>query len=260
MTKETFIKKHFPRPLVQALQWIRHWYYTFKGFNHKLAQKGEFDYWKNFVERDRALRALLSFSGWKKERNFQYPPFTDSRMKYFFRDVVSFQAFCARMENKRCMEIGSGAVGDLALMPWIKERILVDPLLERYRKLQLGKIGNTLFSEDIECHSKEAEVFIPHLENTIDGCIICTNTLDHCRDPWLVLRNIAKYATVGCELLLWTDLWHLSGLNKEHRNITKNAALFEHNLIDLGFKITYSFSDVRQDHSTIEYGCIAIKR
>lgn len=260
MNKETFIKEHFPSPLVRALQWLRHWYYTFKRFNHKLAQKGEFDYWKDFVGRDQALHRLLSSSDWKKGRNFQYPPFTDSRMKYFFRDFSSFQEFCRRIENKQCMEIGSGAVGDLTLMPWIKKRIVIDPLLDQYRELQLEKFGRTLFSEDIEAYSRKAELFIPHLEHAVDGAIFCINTLDHCQDPWLVIDNIARYAVQGCALLLWTDLWHVSGLNKEHRNITKDKGMLEGSLTQRGFQIQQSFSGTREDHSTIDYGCIAIKR
>ena len=256
---KTLAKKYVPGFIVGALKGIRHRYYTMKGFNHAVAQKGEADFWRQFVRSDENFRKLVESDSWKKDERFDYPLYTHSRMRYFFRNPESYEEFCKKNRETRCFEIGSGAVGDLVMMPWVKERIVIDPLLDVYRKTQLDSFGKTLFNEDIQSYSQEAEVFIPFLENSISGFIFCTNTLDHCADPWLVLENISRYAQPGCMLLLWTDLWHLEGLNAEHRNITKDRDMFERRLLDLGFQIERSFSDVRQDSSTIEYGCVAVK-
>lgn len=258
MVKE-FIKKYFPSSLISALKSIRHWYYTVKGFDHASAQRGELEFWKQFTKSDDKMKLLIESDVWKRYERFDYPLYTYSRMKYFFRDFESYQKFCEKVQEMRCLEIGGGAVGDLVLMPWIKERIIIDPLLDAYRKLQLDSFGKTLFTQDIQRYSQEAEIFIPLLENSISGFIFCTNTLDHCKDPWFVIQNISRYASPGCILLLWTDLWHLKGLNKEHSNITKDKDMFERELMRLGFQIERTFSDVRNDFSTIEYGCVAIK-
>lgn len=115
------------------------------------------------------------------------------------------------------------------------------------------------FTDDIKCYSQEAEKYIQDLEHSITGFVFSRNTLDHCENPWLILENISRYAAPGCILLLWTDLWHLKDIDEKHGNIIRDKDIFEEKLISLGFKIDSVFSDVREDKSTIEYGCIATK-
>ena len=118
----------------------------------------------------------------------------------------------------------------------------------------------TWYNDDLELYAHPAEDLISELVGAIDGAIMCRNTLDHCADPMRVLENIAAYAKPGCYLLLWTDLWHLHGHDEGHRNITTDKEGFKKSIRDLGFEILYSFDGVRQDGSTIEYGCRARKR
>lgn len=254
------MKEYLPLPVVSFLKQVRHWFYTLKGFNHELAQKGELDYWKEYVQSDIFLGDVLSHENWQERIHpFAFPQFTGSRLRYFFNNIDDFRMFCKNIQDKQCLEIGSGAAGDLTVMSWFKKRIFIDPLIDEYRKLQVRKFGRTVFSQNVEAYSQEAEICIPSLENSVDGFILCVNTLDHCENPWLVLRNIGKYAAKGCKLLLWTDIWHLSGLNKEHRNITKDKKAFTKGLEQLGFGIDRLLADIRNDSSVIEFGCIATK-
>jgi len=261
MTKEQFIKKHFPRFIVAFLMFLRHWFYIFKGFDHKLAQKGELMFHKTIRSSEEMSRKFLMIDMWKESSKSEptHPFYDFPKISYFLPDAESYQEFCREMQQKSCLEIGSGSIGVIARMPWIKERIIIEPLLNPLRQHQMSTFGRTLFTEDIQCHSQEAEAFIPSYENSITGFIICDNVLDHCRDPWLVLENIARYAHEGCMLLLWSDIWHWKGLNKEHGNIAKDVGAFQQKIEELNFRIKKVLPSKTKQDLTTEYGCIAVK-
>ena len=256
-----FIRPHSSQRIVSFLKKMRYFYFTnIKGFHHNLAQKGELESAVRFMKSNDDLVPLLNKIELLRDRRMdnylvQHVPF----IRDFFRDIQSYKRFCKEMEGKRCLEVGSGPIGALVLMPWIAERIIIEPLADKYRKFQMELFDKTFFTNDIQVYSQNAEVFIPSLKDSITGCIVSRNALDHCEDPWLILDNISRYAASGCKFLLWTDLWHLEDIDSKHRNITKNKDMFEKRLMDLGFKIDSVFSDVREDKSTIEYGCIATR-
>jgi len=51
--------------------------------------------------------------------------------------------------------------------------------------------------------------------------------IDHCEDPLKILHNIPEYAAPGCYLYFWCDIWHLTGLDEGHHNITHSEAMME---------------------------------
>lgn len=261
MTKEQFIKKYFPRLAIVFLTFLRHWFYTFKGFDHKLAQKGELRFHETLRSPEEMSQVFLMIDMWKESSKSRpaHPFYGFSKISYFFPDSEPYQKFCREMQQRRCLEIGSGSIGAIARMPWIKERIIIEPLLDPLRQHQLDTFERTLFTEDIQCYSQEAEAFIPLYKNSITGFIICDNVLDHCRDPWLVLENTARYAHEGCILLLWSDIWHWKGLSKEHGNITKDKDAFQRKIEELGFRIEKVLPPRTKQDLTTEYGCIAVK-
>jgi hypothetical protein len=254
------LKKYLPNSIINILVKLRYRYYIWKGFNHRTAQKGEFRSSIRFMTSGNKFMELVYNIEALKNRNlYEEIIYPIPHISNFFRNIEEYNAFSDDIQNKRCLEIGSGPIGFLGLMPWIKERIIIDPLLDKYKNFQLSHFGKTFFTDDIQRYSQDAETPIPSLENSINGCIVVRNALDHCANPWEILKNISQYASVGCKLLLWTDLWHLRDIGSEHRNITKDKYIFEKKLTDLGFKIENTFSDVRNGNSTIEYGYIAIK-
>jgi len=254
------LKKYLPNSVINTLVRLRYRYYIWKGFNHKTAQKGEFESSIRFMTSgNKFMELVYNVEALKNRSLYEKVIYPLCHISNFFRDIKEYKAFSDDIQNKRCLEIGSGPVGFLGLMPWIRERIMIDPLLDKYKNFQLSRFGKTFFTDDIQRYSQDAEIFISSLENSINGCIVVRNALDHCEDPWKILKNISQYASTDCKLLLWTDLWHLRGIDGEHRNITKDKDIFEKKLIDLGFKIENTFSDVRNDNSAIEYGCIAVK-
>lgn len=254
------LKKYLPNSIIRVLVNFRYRYYIWKGFNHKIAQKGEFKSSIHFMTSGNKFMELVYKVEALKNRNlYEEIIYPLCHISNFFRDIKEYKTFLDNIQNKHCLEIGSGPVGFLGLMPWIKKRIIIDPLLDKYKNFQLSHFGKTFFTNDIQKYSQNAEIFISSLENSINGCIVIRNALDHCEDPWKILKNISRYASIDCKLLLWTDLWHLRDIGSEHRNIIKDKGIFEKKLIEFGFRIENAFSDVRDGNSTIEYGCIAVK-
>ena len=176
----------------------------------------------------------------------------------FFKNNYQWNKFVKHIENKTCLEIGSGPAGALIRWYWTKKRIIIDPLASEYKRLSIEKFGKSFFTNDIIIYSQSAETYIPHLCNKINGVIVCRNVLDHCKSPIKVIENMAKYAKNGCYLLLWSDIYHKKGHDEGHTNITKSKIKFENLIKKSDFKIQSKFSLSKR--GTINYGCVAIKK
>jgi len=189
----------------------------------------------------------------------EYWPGPGSLVTEFFADrYEQWSEFAMGVKDKVVLEVGAGPCGALALWWWIKRRIIIDPLILDYKQISLHLFGKTWYTDDIELYSLPAEDFLEELNGQIDGAIICRNALDHCESPFRVLDNIAAYARPGCQLLLWSDLWHLGSRDEGHSNITSDRNVFEQHISSLGFEILNSLEDVRRP--TVNYGCRARKR
>lgn len=183
-----------------------------------------------------------------------------SNDQFFEGDGRLFDEFVAHVRRRKCLEIGAGPYGFLAPMRWIKDRVIIDPLADKYREAQLQLIGKTFLTSDVVTYARNAESLIDDLTGTIDGAIICRNALDHCEDALTVLVNMSKYAARGCYLLLWTDIWHLQGLDDGHHNITRSPEAMDALLAGLSFEVIRPSSEVRNGSEYIEYGRLARKR
>ncbi len=180
--------------------------------------------------------------------------------QWFCGNAVLFREFAAGIETKTCLEIGSGPFGALAPCKALRRRIIIEPLGNQYRDLQLSAFGSTFFTPDVELHSIPAEREIAQLVGTVDGLIVCRNCLDHCEDPLTILQNISRYARPGCWFLLWSDLWHLQGVDEGHRNITRSPDAMKALIAGLGFEVLQVGRSVREPGEFIELGCIARKK
>jgi len=177
--------------------------------------------------------------------------------EFFENSVAKWNSLANHISDKTCLEIGSGPAGHIIGFYWAKRRIIIDPLVLEYKRMSLKLFKRTWFTDDLELYAKKADENIPELENLIDGVIICRNALDHCEYPYKILDNIAKYAKKGCYLLLWTDLYHLTGHNEGHCNITQDKSAFRSYIVNLGFRIVSEYTD--KERLTINFGCTAIK-
>lgn len=171
----------------------------------------------------------------------------------------SWNKFVKRVKTRKCLEVGSGPFGFLAPCYWIRDRVIVDPLIDDYRSFQVSNFGNTLFTDDIVTYSQPGEKLIDELVGNVDGFIVCRNAIDHCENPMAVLSNFSKYASKGCYLLLWTDIWHLSGIDEGHRNITRSVEELDTFMTSIGFSIVRHCSKIRNPEHFIEYGRLFIK-
>jgi hypothetical protein len=223
-------------------------------FDHAKAQEYE---WRNnavvirdhFPEVYSAVQADLASGGlWYRAEH-----------QFFEGDEVLYNAFVARVRDRKCLEVGSGPFGFLPPLSWIKNRIVIEPLAAKYRDAQLQQLGKTFFTDDLKVYATNAEDLQTELIAAIDGAIICRNALDHCEDALTILYNLSRYATAGCYFLLWTDTWHLDGVDDGHHNITKSPEVLNALLSGLGFDVIKNVKPVRES-GYIEYGCVALKR
>jgi hypothetical protein len=222
-------------------------------FDHELAQRFE---WRNnrqeinstFKKLYEAVAADRAAGGiWHKAED-----------QFFCGDETLFNSFVEHIRDRKCLEIGSGPYGFLAPASWIKDRVIIEPLADKYRQAQLNLIGKTFLTDDIQFYTTPAEVIIDDLVGNVDGAIICRNALDHCDDPLAIIGNMAKYAAPGCYLLLWTDLWHLQGIDDDgHHNITRSVDVMDALLGGLGFEILKQDALIRDKSEFVEYGRVA---
>ncbi len=227
-------------------------------YNSQLAKKFEIAHAKGWMDREftkfynPAVRA-------RANGNRAYVGLMNEFFDHSEKDKKAWRKFVQHSRNKVCLEIGPGPVGNVLQWYWLKKPVIIDPLAEEYKTYQLKKFGKTLFRPEIKIFNFKAEQFLPELEGKVDGFIFSRNALDHLEDPLLVIENISRYSKPGCYLLLWTDLWHLRGIDAGHRNISKSISSFRNLLIGSGFKIEKELKKIRHDRSTIEYGCRAVK-
>lgn len=254
---------NFLKKIENLLKKIRGFYYANKNFNYYKAQAHEFYFGVNWMKKGNFKQAYNCWELAKQEgvgSTTAYKRISLTTDPTFFSDKHDFDNFCKKVSDKKCLEIGSATEGILVLMPWVDERIIIDPLIKKYRESQLTLYGKTFLTDDIKLYDQKAESLIPEIVGKIDGCIVCRNTLDHSEEPWKILEKIGEYAADGCVLLLWTDLWHFEPLDAGHRNITKDVTLFENKIKEIGFDIEYVLPEIRDRRQTIHYGCVAIKR
>lgn len=223
-------------------------------FLHVAAQEYEAKSAARNIEKDFAV-LYESWEQAKKEGSLWH--YADNQ--WFLGNVELWDEFVNHVQNRRCLEIGSGPFGYLAPCYWIKDRIIIDPLIDFYRNEQLRVLGKTFFGDEIKTYNVPAEECLNELLGKIDGFIVCRNMLDHCEDPLKVLENISDYAVSGSYLLLWTDIFHLMGLDEGHRNITQSPRVFKMLLKGLGFALLQEGAKIRDPHEYIEFGILARK-
>lgn len=224
-------------------------------FRHDRAQKYELKYALNLIRTD----FPEVFKRWETARS-QGCLWHGADDQWFHGNDELWNLFVDYVKNRKCLEIGSGPFGHLAPFPGIKDRVIIEPLVDEYRKCQLETLGSTFFSEDILTFATPAEELVGEIEGKIDGFIVCRNVLDHCEDPLTILYNISRYAVSGCYLLLWTDIWHLVPPDEGHHNITRSENVLDAILSGLGFDIIQEGRKIRDQAEFIEYGRLARKR
>lgn len=229
-----------------------------RSFDHDAAQKYEANHARQWLNAnflalyDQIVSSKADATRWPGPENLIVKEFFDSNMD-------EWDSFAEFISDKTCLDIGCGPCSLLCIWYWVKEKIVIDPLISQYDSIAKELFGKSWFGNDIRMYSLIGESYIPELENKIDGAIVCRNALDHCDNPYQVLENVSKYAAPGCYLLLWTDLYHKHGVDEGHSNITKSSVDFEAQIKQLGFEIVRRVGNIRNDDSTINYGCLAKK-
>jgi hypothetical protein len=233
----------------------RAWTSRAGGFNHRSAQTYEMLSAQGSMRRD----FPEVYAKWERERAAG-GLWQSGDDQWFLANADLWTAFVEHVRDRTNLEVGAGPFGYLAPCYWMKRRIVIDPLIDRYREYQLSRFGKTFWTADIETHALPAEQIVEPLRGAVDGCIVSRNALDHMEDPLAALTALAEYAAPGCYLLLWSDIWHRDGGDIGHRNITKSPAALDKMLDGLGFAIVQNGAAVRNSDDCIEYSRLARKR
>jgi len=243
--------------LTTALKRIvrRGWSAALGGFNHRAAQTYERLSAQGSMRRD----FPQVYANWERERAAG-GLWQSGGDQWFLGNEDLWTTFVAHVRERTNLEIGSGPFGYLAPCYWMKRRIVIDPLVDKYRAYQLKRFGKTFWTADIETHAVPAEQVVEPLRGAVDGCIVSRNALDHMEDPLAALEAVCAYAAPGCYLLLWSDIWHRDGGDVGHRNITRSTTVLDKMLDGLGFAIVQNGAAIHGAGGHIEYGRLARKR
>jgi hypothetical protein len=233
----------------------RAWTTLVGGFHHGSAQQYEMLSARGTMGREFARL----YAAWKDEQAAG-GLWQSADDQWFLGNRELWATFVEHVRDRTNLEIGSGPFGYLAPCYWMQRRVVIDPLVDKYRAYQLKHFGKTFWTAEIETHAVPAEQILESLRGAIDGCIVSRNALDHMDDPLAALEAIGEYAAPGCYLLLWTDIWHRDGGDVGHRNITRSTGVMDKILDGLGFGIVQKGRNVRGSDEYVEYGRLARKR
>ena len=229
-----------------------------RDFDHAVAQRYEFrhnDLWLR--EHSESVWGLIQEA---QARSRDAPGELNQLFlgQFFEGDLQRWTEFLAFIAGRTVLDIGGGPLPVMAFWPLAGRRIVLDPLASEYSRSATNVTGRSWF-DDFTVIDQPAEQFIPSLRGGVEGAIICRNALDHTSEPYLILSNIASYASPGCRLLLWTDLHHVGARDAGHSDITKDRDGFARLIENIGFDIETE-TPPYDGRGTIEFGCVAIKR
>ena len=125
------------------------------------------------------------------------------------------------------LDIGCGAFGGMSLAVNAKKWILLDPLMNEYRKMYKSNKPHryiNAFGESMPLDKDSVDV------------VFSTNTLDHTDRPVLCLKEIYRIMKPGGYFYLWTSCRTKEHLDVKHPHMFKLKTLSKW-LKDIGFEI-----------------------
>jgi hypothetical protein len=174
----TTLKKALPAAAVSMLIKAQNKYYASRRFDHKRAQKYELEHAVRHLK-EREEMFIPTYAEFEKFRNKgEYGPDCAIKNLFFGGDQKAWEAFAVGLKGKTSMEIGSGTMGVLTRW-WVKDRIIIEPLLDQFKKASMEIFGKTFFTDDMKLYSQPAEPFLKEFEGKVDGTVLCTNAIDH---------------------------------------------------------------------------------
>ncbi len=185
--------------------------------------------------------------------------YRDSRIiaEFFQSDSDEYERFLLKIAGSTCLDIGPCVASPLSQWDHVANKFIIEPLAPRVEAWQKEFFGFSLF-EGMTCIVSPAEVTQEVLLDRVNDAIYCRNCLDHSPNWAFILGNIGRYATSGCHLLYWSDLYHGSAVDAGHYNITNDQQSFRNLIVALGFDIRYEFA--LGDRGGLNWGCRAVKK
>lgn len=203
--------------------------------NFAEAQRFELDWWDNyyFTELYPQEPVFLYLASGKIK------PIDRIRDELNISEKNAIDTFLNRLNKAIILEVGSG--GCYGYMPFInnsKERVIIDPLVDKYSGLHKKHNINIPNMEDVKFYATPADEYIPELDNYAD-VLICQNMLDHTNEWAFVLSNLSSYVKKGGLIYLSTDIDHFFQNPLGHFNISQNPDRLFRLVENLGFDIIY---------------------
>lgn len=222
-------------------------------FDFQNAQKYELEWQKDY----NVHHFNKEYENWLNLKNTQETGLHPAQ--FFDNNIQQFDAFLDHIKGKKLVEIGCGSFPMSRNAFNISDKSVIDPLADAYHEFQINNFGKTNF-EGIRRFSQPAEIIINEFLNSVDGCIIFRNALDHSEDYLSILNVVSEYATAGCYLLFWSDIWHKKGEPEGHRNITQSHQVMDKIFNGLGFLKIISSLPIRNPEIYVEYGGVFVKK
>lgn len=142
------------------------------------------------------LKEWKEFRYWRK-RQAQEVDLANGHYRYFYTECFGLGADDYR--GRRLLDVGCGPRGSLEWATAAAETVGVDPLAERYRKLQMRRQRMTYVNAYAET--------MPFMNGHFDDAF-CFNALDHTADYRRALGEIHRVLRAGGRFLLITEVNH----------------------------------------------------
>lgn len=123
---------------------------------------------------------------------------------------------CIETHKMYLMDIGSSCTGGISTILPYKKRVAVDPLRDEYAKYHdvTGMIG--MRAEDLKERLNEP------------CCIICSNSIDHFKEPITFLKDLVKYMKYGAYFSIYSAINnHLTHPHPAHFHSLNEAIIEE---------------------------------
>lgn len=226
-------------------------------FDHKSAQVYEMKSAAQWI--DENFTKFMDEIDTHRRLNFVKPHYVH---EFFENDQAVFDNFYKSVMYKKCLEVGAGPLGFIALLNHALhgDKYIIDPLALMASKYLLQKYGRTWFDLDLVLYDCPAEQKIDHLVNEIDGFIFARNCWDHTANAKLAIATVASYAVSGCLFLTWADTKQLGPTDAGHQQcIFDKPQDMEDYILSLGFNLVRRCPPIREPGKTEEYGGVFIK-
>lgn len=152
-----------------------------------------------------AFKRLNEWAFWRKTLFISNGVYYNKHMEPFYTSFFDIDK--SRYSGKRIADIGCGPIGTLEWADNTAERVGIDPLADRYRKMN----GGTQAMSYVAAPSEK----IPFPDGYFD-VVTMFNALDHVENVPNTIRELARITKTGGDILIITEINHPPSITEPH--------------------------------------------